>query len=499
MKIYFQNITFQGSPLVWELNESTHQATCLLYCIKKEANSRFEPKIDFEMFKGFPGVTIDDGKIFIKDVRTFNEAYQSLEHLDELKEKIQSRTAMLRKQSTFFQHGKDQALQGATSSNTRRRSASAATLPLYSHIILDELIKNDQTNSSLWGDTVSYESYFEKKTSNDAKAREAIFLKSIPSFYIMVQYEKNQHLYPLKSKLIKEIRKLLDELDPIYMTWCTQEMTYTSRESVFHYFQDAVLEAMLNGTFNNKATEFEAPELEKLNPALREYAIEKARALRAELMLMKFNILINPELPSELALNKKEAKKTQPEITSFRKFMLKQPIEAIEEIKQKLKKMADLIIQSGIVEESSLKLSTQLNHELSSKAPVIMGFHSFQALLHIQLDKQLTSNKKELIPDITTKVAKETIIQINQTFGTSHSQYIAPLSKVVDSDFYLCKEGAEQLAVELAEIKLKHPKDEKKVLAYGHAIADKVVSFLQHQLHEYIPTQEQPEASRMSM
>ena len=147
-----------------------------------------------------------------------------------------------------------------------------------------------------------------------------------------------------------------------------------------------------------------------------------------------------------------------------------------------------MVIQSGIVEESNLKLSMQLNQELSSKAPVVMNFYSFQNLLNIQLNKQLTTYKKELIPDLVTKVAKETIIQINKTFTQEHSQYIAPLSNVVDSDFYLCQECADQLAVELAEIKLKHPKDEKKVLAYSHAVADKVVNLLQHQVHKLSPT-----------
>ncbi|KTC80076.1 hypothetical protein Lche_2096 [Legionella cherrii] len=128
-----------------------------------------------------------------------------------------------------------------------------------------------------------------------------------------------------------------------------------------------------------------------------------------------------------------------------------------------------------------------------------MDFHSFQALLHLQLDKQLSSNKKELIPDIATKVAKETIIQINKTFGKSHGQYIAQLSNIVDSDFYLCKEWAEQLAVELEEIILKHPKEEKKVLAYSHAIADKVVTFLQTQLHDYTPTLNEGTTASISM
>lgn len=169
MKIYFQNITFHGSPLVWELNESTHQATCLLYCIKKETHSRFEPKISLDMFHEYPGVTIDDGAIIIKDVRIFPVAYQTLDHLNELKDKIvRSKPPILKKQSTFFQYRKDNALEMSTSSKNqadkRRRSASMADLPLYGRISLDELIKkDDHANSSLWGDTVAYESYFEEK------------------------------------------------------------------------------------------------------------------------------------------------------------------------------------------------------------------------------------------------------------------------------------------------------------------------------------------------
>ncbi len=491
MKIFFKNITIQGNPLVWKLDEKTNQATCLMYCVKTD-HSRVEPHITPEMFKDFPDIIFEDGKFIIKDVRNFNSPYQSIEHLEEIRKKIaQPGSAMLRQQSSFFQNRKDKAYEGTTSTSNRdvgrRRSVSSTSLPLYSRIILDELIKNDPSSSSLWGDTVAYESYFEQKTSKDAKSRRAIFLKSVFSFNVMVQYEKNLHLYPLKSKLIKQIRELLDLLDPIYMNWCNQNMD-SSREAVYRYFQNAVLEAMLNGKFNNKATEFETPELAKFNPSLKKYAIEKARALRAELMLMKFNILISDELPLELALDEKEVKNAHSEMTSFRTLVLKQPAETVEHIKQVLKKMADLIIESGIREESNQQLTTQLNNELRSQASVIMDFHSFQALLTVQLAKQLSDNKKELLPDIVAKVAKEVIIKINRTFKMEHGQYIAPLSDIVDKDFYLCKEWAEELAVKLAEIKLKHPKEEKKVLAYADAVADKVVSYIQNQLNDLIPT-----------
>lgn len=486
MKIYFPNITFQGYPFVWELNEKTHQATCLLYCVKKETHARFEPNISLDIFKKFPGVTLDNGAIIIKDIRTFNAAYQNLAHLNELKDKItQSETALLRQKSSFFQSRKEKSQdQAVSSSPIRRRSLSNSSHPLYVRIILNELIKNDDTDSSLWGDTASYETYFAEKTNNDAQARGALFLKSAMSLSIMVQYEKNHRLYPLKSKLIKEIRGLLEELDPIYTAWCTQENIHANRKLVFHYFQNAVLEAMLNGNLNNKATEFEA-EPQKLNPTLRKYAIDKARALRAELMLIKFNVLLDPELHPELALSEKEAKKLLPEITSLRDLLLKQPGEILEGIQTRLKKIAKLIIKSGVVEESNALLSTQLNHALSINSPVVMAFHSFQTLLHTLLDNQITASKKELIPDIVTKVTKETINQISKTFGMTHGQYIAPLSNIADSNFYLCKNWADKLAAELAEIKLKHPKDEKKITVYSQAIADKVVDFLHDQLHEF--------------
>ncbi|MCW8471598.1 hypothetical protein OQJ19_13215 [Fluoribacter gormanii] len=492
MKIYFPDITFEGNPFVWELNETTNQATCLMYCIKKDTQVQFIPKMSLDLFKKFPGITYDKDEIIIRDVKIFDKVYQILDHLRELKDKIAGPKATIsRQKSSFFQYQKDKALdEVASTSKPPRRSLSLSStnLPLFTHITLNELIKNDHITCSLWGDTVAYETYFEEKTSNDAKARGAIFLKSSLAFNIMVQYEKNRRLYPLKANVIKEIRALLEVLDPIYVNWYTKESIQANRELVFYYFQNAVSEAMLNGNLNNKPTEFETEEPPKLNKALRTYAIEKARALRAELMLMKFNILINPELPPELSLSDKEIK-TLPEINSLRKLVFKQPIEILEDISTRLKKISLLIIESGIVEESNAELSTQLNHSLAINAPVIMDFHSFQSLLHALLDQQITSSsKKELIPDIVTKVTKETINQIIKTYKMTNSQYIAPLSKI-DSNFYLCKDWADKLAVELAEVKLKHPKEEKKVTAYSQAIADKVVGFMSHQLQEYQPNE----------
>ncbi|KTD72827.1 hypothetical protein [Legionella tucsonensis] len=491
MKIYFPNITFQGSPFIWELDEKSHQATCLLYCIKKETHVQFEPPVSPDMFKKFPGVIIDNEAVIIKDIRTFNATYKNLDQLNEPKSKITQPGTLLKQKSSFFGSQKDKIPGGGTSSSKlQKRSLSYSSLPLYSRIILDELIKNDHANSSLWGDTVAYETYFEEKTSNDSKTRGAIFLKSLMSFNVMVQYEKNRRLYPLKSKLIKEIRGLLDVLDPIYMSWIVQEEnTRFSRKSIFRYFQNAVLEAMLNGTLNNKPTEFEV-ESSKLTPALQKYAINKARALRAELMLMKFNVLINQELPLELSLSEKKAKKFLSELASLREHILVQPKDVLDDIKVRLERIAELIIKSGIIEESNKQLSMQLNHEFSIKAPVIMGFHSFQALLQTLLENQLTDNKKGLIPDIVIKVTKETITQIDKTFAMEHTQYFARLSTLIDSNFYLHQEWANQLAIELAAIKLKHPKDEKKVTAYSQLIAEKVVDFLHHQLHEYAPTQD---------
>ncbi|WP_454781242.1 hypothetical protein [Legionella sp. WA2022007384] len=488
MKIYFPEIKFEGNPIVWELNEKTNQATCLLYCIKKDNQAQLMPKMSFDLFKKFPGITYDKGEILIKDVKIFDKAYLSVDHLCEVKETITApKTNITRQKSLFFLEQKNKMLDGgASTSKPVRRSLSLSntTLPAYTHITLDELIKNDHSTCALWGDTVAYENYFEDKTNSDAKARGAKFLRSAMSFNVMVQYEKNGYLYPLKSKVIKEIRALLKMLDPIYTDWYSDENIQVNRELVFHYLQNAVLEAMLNAPLNNKPTEFETKEPPKLGAALLNYAIEQARTLRAELMLIKFNILIKPELSPALALRDKEVK-VLPEITSFREFVLKQPKEIVEAISTRLNTITLLIIESGKVEDSNAELSTQLNSLLSVNAPEIMNFHSFKTLIHTLLDQQITSSRKnELIPEIVNKVTIETINQIYKVFNKTHSQYVAQLSKV-DDNFYICKDWADKLAVGLAEVKLKNPKEEKKVTAYSQAIADKVVSFIQHQLNEH--------------
>lgn len=102
MKIYFPDITFEGNPFVWELNETTNQATCLMYCIKKDTQVQFIPKMSLDLFKKFPGITYDKDEIIIRDVKIFDKVYQILDHLRELKDKIAGPKATISRQKSSF-------------------------------------------------------------------------------------------------------------------------------------------------------------------------------------------------------------------------------------------------------------------------------------------------------------------------------------------------------------------------------------------------------------
>lgn len=118
MKIYFPDITFEGNPFVWELNETTNQATCLMYCIKKDTQVQFIPKMSLDLFKKFPGITYDKDEIIIRDVKIFDKVYQILDHLRELKDKIAGPKATIsRQKSSFFQYQKDKALDEVASTS----------------------------------------------------------------------------------------------------------------------------------------------------------------------------------------------------------------------------------------------------------------------------------------------------------------------------------------------------------------------------------------------
>lgn len=496
MKIYFTSITFNDSPVIWELDEKTHQATCTFTCLNESSDTRVKRTASLVMLnklEEIPGVFSTEDTVMIKDVRLFKEKFILLSEPKPSSEKY-DRTSFFKRTFSVSRLRlpitriiEDVSQPSTDRTHTRKRSSTTETNHPrnFAQIALDNLIINNESESTLWGDTVSYEQYFERKTKEDKKSRTASYLQTTMSFNIMIQYEKNRVLYPLKSKVITAIRKFLDALDPVYTQWCQQDTFHFDKKMVFRYFQDAVLKAMLNAQFNNKPTEFDEMSKQKPNLKLLQYAEQEARVLRAKLMLMKFHVLINDSLLPDLALTEKEAKKLLPALNSLRQFILQQSPEFKEELHLRLQAIADFIIQSGIVEISNKELSEQLNRDLAMKKPIIHQFHSFQSLFALTLPEKY-SQKKDLIPTIIAKATEATINRIADSFEDTAlmGQNIARLTPQMDNNFYLCPIWAAELREIIGSIILKHPTDAKKVDQYCLQVAEKVTEYITARLHD---------------
>jgi hypothetical protein len=486
MKIYFPEIAFQNNPLVWEFNETTGCATCLFYCLNETSKSIIAKTYITDLLEKIPGIKIIDGVPIIPDAHLFDKKYTPVE----IEPSFSIKPMPLKKNNSFFK--------SRTTSHVRLTSLP----PTYEHIDLDSIIPYDPVNANVWGETVAFEKHFLEKNSKDAKTHPASFLKSAMTFNAQVQYEKNEQINPIKYQLITSIRALLDLLDPIYVAWRHKSDALSAntneKKLLFAYLQNAVLDVMLNGKFNQKPTEFESMESSKVSSTLLKYAEHQARALRAELMLMKFLVLVKEDLSVELAVSDKEDEAFLHILHTLQKFISKQPIKARQEISTKLQEITPLIIQCGVVEAVNQKLHQKLKDDLEAKK-FIYNCISFQSLLTRILTPSIT--KPELIPGIITQATLETIKKIEKCFSNpSVSSYVAPLSISRDQDFYLCMNWAEKLIPELSSIKLKHPKEEKKITTYCDDVAEAVIDFIYSQLKELtVINQAQPSSSTMSM
>lgn len=485
MKIYFPKIVVHGNPLIWELDEKTGQAVCLFYCTNKTSNS-ITPELIIKVLTCYPWIKIRDGKAIIEQVDIIKAEYLPLN--ENPVPSSDSKPPMFPKQKSSFFKTSNPHQPPEPSSHLRPRSLSAPLMfSIDASILLDDLIPNDEVHSSLWGDTVSYEKYFLEKNIKDATSRTPACIRSAFTFNNMVQYEKNNRLLPVKSNTIKIIRELLELLNPVYGQWY-KENTLLFSNKLIKYFQSAIANAMLNDSINNKATEFDSLAGSQANPILKDYLANKARALRAELMLMNFLVLIKKEYAPELVINSEKDKELEKMLLSLREFFLKQGSDFLEAADAKLAALTEQIIVAGKIEESNQKLSVQLNQELANQSE-IRGFVSFKAI--VQQVAHLDGHKEKLTDTILHSVVLETIQKINAALTQNkpfrnHQQYISPLSTFGDQDFYLLKNWAEGLEEKLVSLKLKHPKakDEKKIKIYSKIISEEVLLFAQTQLEE---------------
>jgi hypothetical protein len=484
MKIYFPKISFQSSPLVWELDEQTNQATCLFYT---KNNGLLNDKVHaliFKTLKTFACIEVSEDSAVIKDVSTFGGVYIPVSETEKLTKALSTRAITplkvpLRQKSTFF------TLPPSPITSPR-------TTPKLEHLHLTYLIpKGDPSTSSLWGDTVAYLEHFEKKTAQEKYDRAAAYVKSSFAFKLNVQHEKSTRLIPLKKNVISRIKELLISLDEVYIQWYAEKSPLITKNFI-KYFQNGVLEAMLNEPVNNRVTDFDNATQSHYSPALREYSRKQALELRTNFMLIKFLCLVTKDdkFPIEFAVNETELDELKPLLSSLREFFLKQTPEYLHIVNTKLEEIAQCIIASHATEVSNIELSDKIILALAS-SPVVRGFVSYNSIL--QKITHPNDSKPELPLSITHTIIQTTIQAINKNFKKNYSQSIAPLGTLGDKDFYLLQAWEAKL---IAKLKSINQKDLKKnnTDKYATAVAEKVVTFLQKHVHENVQ-KESPETA----
>ncbi|EHL32662.1 hypothetical protein [Legionella drancourtii] len=476
MKIYFPKISFQGSPLVWELDEQTNQATCLFYSINGQLNDKARALM-FRTLKAFASIEVSENSALIKEVSKFGDAYIPVLETEKLTRSHSTRAmppenVLSRQKSAFFP------------------TPISPRTPKLEHIHLTYLIpKGDPSTASLWGDTVAYLEHFNKKTEQDRYNRAAAYVRSSAAFIVNAQHEKTKKLFPFKHNVLVAIEQLLELLDPVYVQW-HKENKLAITKSFVKYFQTAIVTAMKNEGINNRPTDFDGLMNSDYPAALVEDSRTDAFKSRTNAMLMKFLFLVTKgdKFPLAYVANEHEINELEPLLMSLRKFFLQQTAEYLHTVNAKLEEIAQFIVKSNTPEVKDADSINKITQEYASSPPVLGDFVSFNSIL--QKITHPNDSKPELPLSITHTIIQTTMQAINENFKKNYSQFIAPLGTLGDKDFYLLQALEDKLTATLKSINQKDLK-RNNTDKYATAVAEKVVTFLQKRVHEHVQKESQ--------
>ncbi len=498
MKIYFPDITFNNVPLVWDYDEKTNKAVCMFLSTEKVENSQ---AVLLQLGnKQYSGILLTSETAIIENVTSFTHTYpskpflaklvgrSSLSNLHPEKEKqdtivrdspskslIRERSTSIRK-ITEPHHGpissavtikEKERIAGSTMTKTLNSDKSTVSEKKgysphvmferpqnsYESILLDDLIiKRD--DPGLWGDTVGYKSYFTEKTEQDRLERSETHLRNESSFYKENQYLLNDSICPLKSEIIILIEQLLKrELNPAYQDWKKEQgdkLNPKILRELFRYLRGAVLNTMINESFNKEPTEYELLSEEDRhgkfhgNRARYEFANHEIRKSRARLMMMDWMVLFDESCPLELgSVCSLPAEATQM-LTSFKEHLIKDT-DRVKRLGKWLGILETLLIKSGEVERNNNKLTKELRIQLADKTKSIGEYSSLCGTVRTFLTKaNQTHGTKHAVSDIVCqKFADQSVHKaIKLLLKDADYKPVPYVAKVqsTDNDLYLNKE-----------------------------------------------------------
>jgi hypothetical protein len=444
MKIFFSTVCIDKFPVIWEELESTpNQLRC---CYKLVGSKPMDKQLMLEKLEKIDGVTIDSGEAIIRDAENFYRLHQDKTCLSvgfhsrirnafftadiaSIKLNDESASKVQRQRSP----------QMSPKIITPRSILSPKSDGAKRGIDLDTLIPNTETNSGLWGDTVSHETYFTEKTEEDAVNRQYKLLKSNSRLFAELQYKKNKKVGKIRKQLIIEIRHLFDEiLDKPFLRICGNEPTLPA---LVKYFQDAILKAMVTTPYDYSPTEYEKmPSADRLElfPDDTEYqfANNQMRLARANIKLRPLLFFIDDKI---LSIHLTNDIKLSNYLDTLKLYF--KPL--ILEITNSISNLQNLLIELGMKLYQCQLAEQKLKDAINNRHPSINEFISFSVLINQFLKEKLGLESdylhKKIIEDAIARIYK----YIDEDIAKGQ---ISP-PRGGDSDFYLSKELANSLLI----------------------------------------------------
>lgn len=511
---FFAAVTYNDVPLIWKIDQNKNQASCTFTCIGDPKTIIPKEKVLHALKEqAFPNITLYPNKAIIHDYRAFTAANLPREPLSLDQLPNSNPGFFLRRRSSGLSSREGQLIQSQHSADKEKeketrlhRSKSARSKDSlvfrkksddesnYSQIDIDSLTKD----SALKASTFVHEEYFEPRTKRDAHQRKQLCLQTVDSLISTIINVGNQDLHPLKAELTQPLRDLMDNyLNPAYKKWC-QECQILPDKRIFCYFKTALEDVMCDDTFNKAPTEFEnLSGIErqakfKGNQMMFDFANEKIRKQRANLMLLKFRTLIKPDLSLNLT---ESSKKSLILLTSFKDYLGKQaPLVAA--VNERLLTIQKKLVEIGLTKLKSARALNLIQKQIKNEEPKIMGFHAFSHLLATWLESKLllkNKNSNSKCAENSVAIAKSvTIITIQTITGDKPAtapNLLMPRLQSCHEEFYLCDSWANNIRWILEKIDIKalckHPDRNKEIEHFTKEVGSHVHEYIEHKIRGF--------------
>lgn len=435
MKIYFPSVSYQEYTFIWDYDDLTKKAICNFELWG--ATKAFETRELIEHLRQFEGIRIHEDPLVAKidDMETFLAAHPKklVRELRKFESFVDQRTSAFpwfraRAQTQFERHSRMISLEESQMIAGEKFTAQG--------IWIDRLIEREGSNPSLWSNTLVYESYFTEKTTADKKKRCECFIKAPTNFFVELQYEKNEALYPIKARQISTLRAIFDNyLAPLYSEFAVEEITPPAFKQ---YCQNLIEQIMLGEGIAfplKKPVDLDLELFYQQADVIDK--IPKKRLEKIDILLRGFYFFLNDRLSNDLSRNKE---------VCTRLDLLRSAVKSNEAIMRSLGEsilfLRQLMLDSAQVQfEFGLK-EEHLSKELDEKRKTIRNFYSFSQLMDQVLIIKLPRAKKITIQAMNKQILDEIVKGVRMLcLKNIHSKnHIANLA--AGKDFYISPTAA---------------------------------------------------------